>query len=214
MAGLRMRTSRLKPTPTSDWRMVSGVGFSRLLRTGSPTIHGRAKAARTRLSHCQKIRLRLRALGDQQLHDRVLLARLGVADEGNAVRSLEIDHRGIVRQEGFYDLDLSHHSGAEDVHAGAVGEQELGYGLVAHVRGAAQGGLPIAAAPIPRGVDQRRLLLEQLAGAVELAVTGDDELADHVEVEPGSAVRNGGGGGGGGRGRSLSGQASSDGGGG
>ena len=53
----------------------------------------------------------------------------------------------------------------------------------AHVRGAAEAGLPVAAAPVHRRVEQRRLLLEQLLHHVELGVGVDDEVLHEHAVD-------------------------------
>jgi hypothetical protein len=46
------------------------------------------------------------------------------------------------------------------------------------MRGRTEPGFPVAVPPIPGGVDQRRMLLQQLPHAIEIAMGLADELVD------------------------------------
>jgi len=86
-------------------------------------------------------------------------------------------------EHGFDDVEPSEHGGVENVHAGAAGNQEQGDVFAAHVTGAAERRLPVAAAPVPGGVEQAWLLGEQGFGAIQIEVANANKLLDHVEVQ-------------------------------
>ena len=71
---------------------------------------------------------------------------------------------------GLHDVEMAEHRGGENVHAGAVVEQELGDLAAAGVGCCAERGLEVAAAPVPAGVDELGLLRQQFLHAGEVAV--------------------------------------------
>lgn len=75
---------------------------------------------------------------------------------------------------------MAEHGGGKDVQARAVVEQELRDLATAGVCGRAESRFEITAAPVPAGVDQLRLLRQQLLYATEVAVRLADELADQL----------------------------------
>jgi len=102
-------------------------------------------------------------------------AFLGVGHEGDAVRAFGAGEIGEGGEHGLDDVEPAEHGGVEDVHAGAAGDQEQRDVFAAHVTSAAEGGFPIASAPIPGGVEQAGLLREQGFGAIEVDMAGADE---------------------------------------
>src|SRR5882762_9636076 len=86
-------------------------------------------------------------------------------------------------EHGFDDVESSEHGGVENVHAGAAGNQEQCDIFATHVPGAAERRFPVAAAPIPGGVEQAWLLGEQGLGAVQIEVAYTNKLLDHVETQ-------------------------------
>jgi hypothetical protein len=71
----------------------------------------------------------------------------------------------------------------EDIHAGTARNQEQRDVLAAHVTSAAEGGFPVASAPIPGRIEQAGFLGEQCLGAIEIEVADTNKLLDHVEVQ-------------------------------
>ena len=103
------------------------------------------------------------------------------------------------RDERLDRIELPHHRRREDRRPRAVGQQEVGDRLVADVRGSIDAGFPVAKAPVDRRARHRRLLLDQLADAREVAVRGANGVLDEAgillrkRVGAGDRVRQGGG---------------------
>jgi hypothetical protein len=92
-------------------------------------------------------------------------------------------------QHGAYDLQFPEHRSSEDVESCAKGEQQLGDVASPDVRGGSESGLPVAAAPVPAGIYERRVVVESLPNGFEIPVGIRDELADEVGLESGRSVR-------------------------
>ena len=63
---------------------------------------------------------------------------------------------GVRREDRADDVELAEHRGDEYIQACAVGQEELRDVATSHVPGRAERGLPVAAAPVPGGVDEGR----------------------------------------------------------
>ena len=94
-----------------------------------------------------------------------------------------VERLGLRGEYRANDVELPEHRCGEDVESCAATEQQLGDVAPANVRGSAERGLPVAAAPIPAGVDERGVEVESFANRVEVAVGVRDELAHQVLVE-------------------------------
>ena len=97
------------------------------------------------------------------------------------------EKRDLVRPKGTFDSrerfyqcldhrELTEHCGGEDVGAGALRDQVECNLPIPHVSRAAEGGLKVATAPVPSGVEKRRSGSEKFAGTFEIGVGGADEL--------------------------------------
>ena len=62
------------------------------------------------------------------------------------------------------DVERAEHRGDEDVEPRALADEKFRDVAIAHVAGAAQSGLEVAAAPVPGRIEQRRLLGEHCLG--------------------------------------------------
>ena len=94
-----------------------------------------------------------------------------------------------VRREDRADrLDVAEHRSDEHVEPRPMAEKELCDLALAHVPGGAQRGLPVAAAPVPRSVDEGRFGSESAAHAFEVAVGIRNEIAHGLEVESGGWI--------------------------
>src|SRR5439155_7308533 len=122
-------------------------------------------------------------LEELEYRPRVLASCSRMLDERNPVRALRVVHLGKVREHTADYVEVPEHRGREEIEAGAVLEQQERDLAPAHVRGGAERGLPVPAAPVPGGVDERRLLLESLANVLEVAVRARDERLDRVRIE-------------------------------
>jgi hypothetical protein len=80
-------------------------------------------------------------------------------------------------------FQMPQHGGRKDVHARAVPEQEKRDVAPADMGRGAEPGLPVAAAPVPRRVDERGLLPDEFARAVEIAMRDADEVVNQRRVE-------------------------------
>ena len=107
--------------------------------------------------------------------DGFFAAFLGVGHERDAVRAFGGGEIGEGREHGLDDVEAAEHGGVENVHAGAAGNQKQRDVFAAHVTGAAEGGFPVASAPIPGSVEEAGLLREEGLGAIEIDVASADE---------------------------------------
>ena len=99
------------------------------------------------------------------------------------MRPTRVAQRGLRVEHRTHDLRLAEHRGCEDVHARAVLEQVLGDVAPSDVRRRAESRFPISPTPVPRGVDDRRLLLEQLLHDAEVPVRLENELGDELRLD-------------------------------
>ncbi len=78
-------------------------------------------------------------------------------------------------EDRSHDVDVTEHRRGEHVEPGAVLEQQLGDVAASHVRGGAEGALPVTAAPVPGSVRELRLGVERGPDGFEVAVSVADE---------------------------------------
>jgi len=76
------------------------------------------------------------------------------------MRALCRTHLRMRGEHGLDDLELAQHRRNEEVEAGAVGEQELRDVTPSHVACRAERGFPVAVAPVPGGIGERRIPVE------------------------------------------------------
>ena len=97
-----------------------------------------------------------------------------------------------VRGDGsLHDVEMAEHRGGENVHAGAVVEQELRDLATAGMGSRAERRLEVAAAPVPARVDQLRLLRQQFLDPIEIAVRLAHELVDQFGGDGGRSFHGG-----------------------
>src|SRR4029079_9031246 len=104
-------------------------------------------------------------------------------DERDPMRTERFAHLRKVREDRGDDLEVAEHRRCEQVETGTVLEQVEGDLAPPHVRSGAETGLPVAATPVPGGVHERRLLFEERAYDVEVAVGARDEGLDLRRIE-------------------------------
>ena len=121
---------------------------------------------------------RLVSRAREELDDRssVVAARFRVRDERDSVRPERAARCRERREDSAYDLRLAEHRGGKEVEPRPALEQEQGNVPCAHVGGCAESGLPVAASPVPRGVHELRLAVEERADAIEVRVGDGHEL--------------------------------------
>ena len=105
-------------------------------------------------------------------------SRLGMREQRNSVRASPRPRPRHGFQRGANDRQVAEHGRGEDVHARAVFDEIERDVAPPHMRGGPEPRLPVAVAPIPGCVDQRRMLSKQLPHAIEIAMRLADELVD------------------------------------
>src|SRR5687767_856681 len=79
---------------------------------------------------------------------------------------------------GFDDVEMPHHRMEEDVGTGAVGDKVFGDLAIANVRGRAEGGFPVAKAPVPSCTSESWRSAYKLFDSRDVAVRCADGIAD------------------------------------
>src|SRR5262249_13626834 len=105
-------------------------------------------------------------------------------DQGNAMRSRGMARLGLRRDDGLHDIETSEHCGREDVDPRPSRHEEAGNVAPPHMGCGSKASLPIAAAPIPGGVEERRMGLEKHGDLFEIRMRISDETLDELRIEP------------------------------
>lgn len=108
----------------------------------------------------------------------VVAAGAGVVEERDAVRALDAGELGAGGEGGADDVDVSQHGVGEEVGAGAVGDEEFGDFAAAGVGGGAEGGFPVAEAPVNGGAGEGGAGGDEFGHGVEIEVALADDLPD------------------------------------
>src|SRR5438445_11777875 len=101
----------------------------------------------------------------------------------DAVRSEGGSHVRMSGKDRAHDVDLAEHRRCEEVEARAVFEEQFGDIAAPHVCGCAERALPVAAAPVPGGVDELRLRTECVADRIDVAMRVADERLHELGLE-------------------------------
>src|SRR5262245_24090964 len=80
----------------------------------------------------------------------------------DSMRSERLAGLRVGLQDRSYDLHLIQHGGGKNIYSCPLRQEKFGDIFASHVGGGAQSCLPIAPAPVPGRIEERRLLLEQL----------------------------------------------------
>ena len=92
-------------------------------------------------------------------------------------------HLREVREDRADDVEVAERRRREQVEPRAVLDEEERDLAAAHVRSRSQARLPVAAAPVPGGVDQLRFLLQERGDGVDVAVRLRHELLHQLRIE-------------------------------
>lgn len=97
-------------------------------------------------------------------------ARPGVGQQRDAVGAKQTLRAGAGGDEGLDDIGVAEHGCREEVDASTVFDEELGDFAAANMRRRAEGSFPISETPVPGGVDERGVHLDQFAYAFFIEV--------------------------------------------
>ena len=111
-------------------------------------------------------------------------SRLGMCKQRNAMRTAPVSRLWYRRDHRAYDVELPKHCRSEDVYARAPLEKMQRDVPTAHMRGGTQARLPVARAPIPCRIDQRRLSFQQIAHTRKIAMGVIDEVLNQRRFNP------------------------------
>ena len=96
-------------------------------------------------------------------------------DQRNAVRPERVAHLRIRGEGRAHHFEVTEHRRREKVESRAVLEEKERDVAPSHVRCGAEPGLPVSASPVPRSIDETRLLGEKRADDLEIAMCIRDE---------------------------------------
>src|ERR687895_2672052 len=113
----------------------------------------------------------------------MLAAYFGVLEQRDPVRASGGSQLREGAEHRAHDLRLAEHRRGENVQARAPVEQVERDVAPPHVRSRAETRLPVASAPVPGGVHERGLLLEELADGVEIAMRVADEALHELRIQ-------------------------------
>ncbi len=112
----------------------------------------------------------------------VLAPCLSVGEQRDAVRPERPLHPGLRRDERFDDVGESQHGGGEDVDSCATLQEEFGDAPLPDMGRRTERGLPVTEAPIPPGIHEGRIGLDQFPDAGFIAVRLADDFGHELDI--------------------------------
>ena len=104
-----------------------------------------------------------------------------MGDQWDAMRTQNVDSIRVGLDGGSNDVEIAKHCRSEKVETGSVVQQIESNIPSAHVSRRTEGGLEVAAAPIPATVDQRRLQGEQFFYTIQITVGVPNEVLTRLD---------------------------------
>src|SRR5436309_2069435 len=98
------------------------------------------------------------------------------------MRTLRVEHVGMLRKHRFNHRELTKHGGNEQIVSGTLADHVVGDLSIAHMARASDSHLKVSAAPIPGGVYQVVVVAQHLLHFVEVRVCGNYELLNDVRL--------------------------------